>query len=116
MLGPLVWRLRAVTFLLLTFATAAFAKLDYGRDVRPILAENCFHCHGQDGSKRMAGLRLDTVEGATALRNGKAALVPGQPQESGIYLRITTAQKALRMPPAHSNRTLTEAQIATLRQ
>ena len=116
MIGPLLRRLRTVTCLLVTFATAAFAKLEYGRDVRPILAENCFHCHGQDSSKRMAGLRLDTVAGATALRNGKAALVPGKPQESGIYLRITAEQKALRMPPVHSNRTLTEVQIATLKQ
>jgi hypothetical protein len=51
--------------------------IDYGRDVRPILSENCFHCHGQDSNKRMAGLRLDNFEGATAVRGKRAALVPG---------------------------------------
>ncbi len=113
------WRWVARTCVLLQFlcaVAAAAGKLEYGRDVRPILAENCFHCHGQDSSKRMAGLRLDTPDGATALRNGKAALVPGKPEASAIYQRITAEQKALRMPPVHSNRTLTPAQIAILRQ
>ena len=87
-------------------------KLDYGRDIRPILSENCFHCHGQDSPKRMANLRLDTFEGATA----KAALVPGKPDSSGLYQRITAEDKNRRMPPASSNRSLTPAQVATLKR
>lgn len=90
-------------------------KLDYGRDVRPILSENCFHCHGQDSKKRMAGLRLDTFEGATEPRAGKRALVPGQPEASELFLRITAQHPARRMPPASSNRALTPEQIATLK-
>ena len=64
-------------------------RLNYGRDVRPILSENCFLCHGQDTKKRMAGLRLDSFEDATADRGGHAALVPGKPEASLIYQRIT---------------------------
>ena len=89
---------------------------DYGRDVRPILSENCFPCHGQDSKKRMAGLRLDSYEGATADRGGHSALAPGKPESSAIYQRITAEQAAKRMPPAYSNHTLTKEQVATLRQ
>ncbi len=90
------------------------APLNYDRDVRPILSENCFYCHGQDPKKRMAGLRLDSAEGAMADRHGHAAVVPGKPEESLMYQRITAEQVARRMPPAYSNRKLTAAQIATL--
>ena len=90
------------------------APLNYDRDVRPILSENCFYCHGQDPKKRMAGLRLDSAEGAMADRHGHAAVVPGKPEESLMYQRITAEQVARRMPPAYSNRKLTAEQIATL--
>ncbi len=91
-------------------------KVDFGRDVRPILSENCYHCHGQDGKKRMAGLRLDTPEGATVERGGRSALVPGQSAASGIYQRITAEQPARRMPPVSSNRKLTSEQIDILKR
>ena len=91
-------------------------RLDYGRDVRPILSENCFHCHGQDGKKRMASLRLDSVEGATADHRGRAALVPGKPEASGIYQRTAIEQGARKMPPAYSNRTLTGEHVAILKR
>ena len=100
----------ALPILLLVFA--ADARLDYGRDVRPILSENCFHCHGQDSQKRMANLRLDTYEGATA----KHALVPGKPEASAIYQRITSENKGLHMPPLSSNRRLTAEQVGKLKQ
>jgi len=83
-------------------------RLDYGRDVRPILSENCFHCHGQDGKKRMAGLRLDTA--------GHKAVVPGKPAESPLFRRITEQRAGLRMPPASSNRHLTDEQVSVLRR
>src|SRR5579864_7682257 len=92
------------------------ASLDYDRDIRPILSENCFLCHGQDSKKRMAGLRLDSFEGATADRGGHAPLVPGKPEASAIYQRISAEQADRRMPPAFSNRSLTTDQIATLRR
>ena len=60
-------RLLGALLLVAGQAQAQKAAPDYGRDVRPILSENCFQCHGQDGKKRMAGLRLDSFEGATAI-------------------------------------------------
>ena len=90
------------------------ASLVYDRDVRPILSENCFPCHGQDSKKRMAGLRLDSFEGATADRGGHAALVPGKLDLSAMYQKITAKDKARRMPPVFSNRTLSADQIAIL--
>src|SRR6187402_1058768 len=81
-------------------AMAQEKRLDYGRDVRPILSENCFHCHGQDSKKRMAGLRLD---------------VPGN-AGARVVQRITAENAALRMPPAASNRKLDAAQVAILKR
>jgi hypothetical protein len=98
----------------LALAAQSTAPLNYDRDVRPILSENCFPCHGQDGRKRMAGLRLDSFEGATADRGGKVALSPGRPESSEIYKRITAPDKSRRMPPTFSNRTLNAEQIATI--
>ncbi len=97
-------------------AAGAEKTLDYGRDVRPILSENCFPCHGQDSKKRMVGLRLDTPEGATADRGGRSAVVPGEPEASLLYQRISADQPAKRMPPPFSNRTLHADQIATLKR
>ena len=105
----------ALTFLAALVAAAA-PRLDYGRDIRPILSENCFHCHGQDSQQRMANLRLDSFEGATASHSGRVALTPGQPDSSGLYQRITSDQKARHMPPASSNRSLTAEQIAILKR
>lgn len=90
--------------------------LNYDRDVRPILSENCFQCHGQDSKKRMAGLRLDSFETATADRHGHAALVPGKPEESLIYQRITAEPRSRRMPPEYANKNLTPDQIALLKR
>ena len=107
------------TIISLVLSSAAIAadkvQLNFGRDVRPILSENCFPCHGQDTKKRMAGLRLDSFEGATADRRGHSAVVPGKPEASLLYQRITAAP-ARRMPPAYSNHTLTPEQIATLKR
>jgi Protein of unknown function (DUF1553)/Protein of unknown function (DUF1549)/Concanavalin A-like lectin/glucanases superfamily/Planctomycete cytochrome C len=98
-------------------SAAETAMLNYDRDVRPILSENCFPCHGQDSKKRMAGLRLDSFEGATADRGGgRVALSPGKPGSSEIYKRITNPDKSRRMPPAFSNRTLTPSQVAILKR
>ena len=109
--------LNRLALAMLSFSLAAAApRLDYGRDIRPILSENCFHCHGQDSQKRMANLRLDTFAGATANHGRTIALLPGQPESSALYQRITSDQKARRMPPVSSNRSLTPAQIAILKR
>ena len=80
--------------------------LDFSRDIRPILAENCFFCHGQDGQKREADLRLD--DRAAALAAG--AIVPGDPGASTALERIHSSDPDLQMPPPDSNRKLSQEQ------
>lgn len=95
--------------------TAKVPLVDFDHDVRPILSENCFTCHGFDGNKRMAGLRLDREEGAyQKLDSGGIAVVPRDVTHSALAARVI-ATDALQMPPVSSNKTLTKAQIATLR-
>lgn len=76
----------------------------YGRDIRPILSDRCFHCHGPDPNTREAGLRLDRRDDALAARRDGAAIVPGQPAASALLARITCADDADRMPPPSSGR------------
>jgi len=90
--------------------------LSFNLDVRPILAENCFHCHGQDANKRKADLRLDKAAGAYADLGGYAAVVSGDPDGSELYRRVTNPDPDEVMPPPDSNRSLTDAQRETLRQ
>ena len=89
--------------------------VDFDRQVRPILAKNCFICHGPDEKHREAGLRLDIREGATrSLDDGKRAIVPGSLKNSELIQRITTLDKDERMPPGRANRSLAPAQIELL--
>ena len=91
------------------------AAVDFQRDVRPILADNCFSCHGPDESTRQARLRLDTQEGAFGARPRGAAVVPGDAGASLLHQRITQADDRLRMPPpALSNKTLSGGQVDVL--
>ena len=98
--------------IMISFSPFAAAPLradnavDFNRDIRPILSENCFYCHGQDGAKRKAGLRLDVRE--TALEAG--AIVPKDLAGSELVKRIHSSDPKTLMPPAKSNRRLTAAQ------
>src|SRR5687768_12759657 len=96
--------------------SASAAPLQFNRDVRPILSENCFHCHGQDEARREAKLRLDVRESAVKARDGIAAIVPGNPAESELVRRITAKEPTDIMPPPESHRTLTVTQIEMLRR
>ena len=93
-------------------AGKAPAKLEYNRDIRPILAENCFTCHGPDSASRKADLRLDRREAAV----DSGALVPGKPAESGVIERIVTAKKSELMPPPVTKKVLTDAQKDLLKK
>ncbi|MFO0845071.1 MAG: PSD1 and planctomycete cytochrome C domain-containing protein [Gemmataceae bacterium] len=87
-------------------------QLDYNRDVRPILRDACFACHGPDAKQRKADLRLDQRD--AAVRHG--ALVPGKSGESEVYQRLVTDEKAKRMPPAKFGKSLSPDQVATLKR
>lgn len=89
-----------------SIAAADAAKLDYNRDIRPILSENCFYCHGQDGNKRQADLRLDVREAAIA----GGVVTPGDPAASSLLARIRSEDPAELMPPPKSNRRLSPEQ------
>jgi hypothetical protein len=95
-----------------TLASAAQAqtKIEYNRDVRPILAENCFACHGPDSASRKAGLRLDQREVAIK----KKAFIPGSPKESELVKRITSSDVEVMMPPPKAHKKLKQAQKKTL--
>ncbi|MCG8583459.1 MAG: PSD1 and planctomycete cytochrome C domain-containing protein [Pirellulales bacterium] len=101
-----------------TASAVAEDKVRFNRDVRPILSNNCFECHGFDAKARAAELRLDTREGATAeLESGEgSAVVPGKPAESVLLARITSHDVDEKMPPADSGKKLTAVQIETLKK
>jgi hypothetical protein len=90
---------------------SAAAKVDFNREIRPLLSDNCFACHGPDTQKMKGGLRLDLREAALKpAKSGKVALVPGKPQDSELVKRIFTADGDDLMPPAESHKSLTPAQ------
>jgi mono/diheme cytochrome c family protein len=91
--------------------------VDFTRDVRPLLSQHCFACHGPDAGSREAGLRLDRADAACAeLDSGTFAVVPGKPEASELIARITTDDADLRMPPATSGHTLSTEEIEVLRR
>jgi mono/diheme cytochrome c family protein len=91
-------------------------KLGFNSDVRPILAENCFACHGPDPGSRKAGLRLDTKEGFFADRGDGPTIVAGKPLQSPLYQRIASKDPDEIMPPPDSHKSLKPAQIALIRR
>ena len=92
-----------------------FAGVDFQREVRPLLSDNCFQCHGPDAGTRMAGLRLDRKDSAFETRAHGAVIVPGKPAESLLFQRISATDAARRMPPESSHKSLTAAQVAKLK-
>lgn len=103
--GTIVWL--PLLFLVPTMAPAEEARLavvQFNRDVRPILAKNCFACHGPDANQRQAGLRLDSFEGATVVRDGSRAIVPGDLGKSALWQRVISADADEVMPPPSSNK------------
>ncbi len=91
-------------------------EIEFNRDVRPILAANCFECHGFDVKTRKADMRLDTPEGAYAEHDGAIAVKPGDLAGSELWSRITSADAEVLMPPPESKKTLTDAEKDTLRR
>ena len=100
----------SVFLLLLIGGKLVSAPLDFTRDVRPILSENCFHCHGFDAKARKADLRLDDEESA------KKFIQPGKSGESELMARLRSEDPDDKMPPPDSHRVLTKQQIETVAQ
>ena len=100
-----------VAALVVAPAALAQAKYEYNRDIRPILAENCFACHGPDSAARKAELRLDRREDAIA----SGAIVPGKPGESPLVERLDLEDPVKRMPPEKSHKKLKAEQKAILK-
>ena len=89
-------------------AAAGEPALGFNRDIRPILADKCFACHGFDAKHRKAGLRLDTAEGGLgATDSGAVAIKPGDLDGSEVWRRINSDDPGERMPPPKSHKTLT---------
>src|ERR1700680_4084246 len=93
------------------------APVSFNRDIRPIMSDTCFRCHGPDKSSRMAGLRLDMrQEALKPTKSGITPIVPGSPDRSAIIERIFADKPARIMPPAYAHKVLTQAQKDTIRR
>ncbi len=93
------------------------AAVSFNRDIRPIMSDTCFRCHGPDKSSRMAGMRLDIREEALKpTKSGVTPIVPGKPEASAIVERVFAASAAKLMPPKYSHKELTGQQKETIKQ
>src|SRR5438046_2229552 len=97
-------------------AETAPAKIEFNRDVRPILSDKCFKCHGPDTRSRKAKLRLDLRDDALAEHDSGRPIVPGKAEQSEVVRRIETNDEDDVMPPKKSNLHLSKNEIAVLRQ
>ena len=110
-------RLLALTFILTGIGNAISEPLEFNRDIRPILSENCFACHGFDEKERKGDLRLDVPEGAFAKNeDGVAAIVPGNAEQSLAWQRMLTGDPDEIMPPPESHKKLDAEDKAILKQ
>ncbi len=107
-----------VFFLGVVFGASAAdeGKVDFQRQIRPILSDACFQCHGPDANARMAGLRLDLKETAFESRTSGVLIAPGDSNNSLIYQRITDEDASRRMPPRYSHKELDSDQIDLIRR
>src|SRR5882757_9130608 len=100
----------AIAFALSVVAIRA-ETVDFNRQILPILSDACFRCHGPDGEKRKAKLRLDEHEGLFRTRDGITVVAPGKPADSELILRITSSDSEEVMPPPEATRRLTKNEI-----
>ncbi|HUS07717.1 MAG TPA: DUF1549 domain-containing protein, partial [Bryobacteraceae bacterium] len=108
----------AVLLLLAQDSAAQVPSVEFNRDVRPILSDKCFTCHGPDPANRKTKLRFDIEKDAKIdLSRGRASIVPGDPEKSELYRRISSADASLRMPPAYAgHERLKDSEIEVIRQ
>jgi hypothetical protein len=113
--ASVVWFFNTVKTASVTPAQTAVKPVDFNRDIRPILSDTCFKCHGPDEKQRMANLRLDDTEGLFVDRGGYRIIVPGNAAQSKLYQKISSKDESFIMPPADSGRTLTPKQIELIK-
>ena len=97
-------------------AAPAPDAVDYNRQIRPLLSNHCFACHGPDEKVRQAGLRLDSTEGLFLDRDGYKIVTPGDPESSRLFQRISAKHEAARMPPPGFDRKLNQNQVDLIRR
>jgi cytochrome c553 len=115
--GAFLLTLTAMVLVARAEAPAGAAKIEFNRDIRPILSDACFHCHGPDKNTRESGLRLDVREEALKEGDlGERAIVPGKPEESDLVRRIFAEDEDEQMPPPEAHKVLSAAQKETLKQ
>lgn len=96
---------------------ASNGRVAFNQDIRPILADACFHCHGPDPGTRKAGLRLDTEAGFFTAKEGEQpTVIKGQPEKSSLYQRLLSTDEDEIMPPPESHKELKPAEIAKIKQ
>ncbi|MCH2026634.1 MAG: PSD1 and planctomycete cytochrome C domain-containing protein, partial [Verrucomicrobiales bacterium] len=103
-------------FAVLANAEFSWAEINFNRDIKPILSENCYFCHGPDQNKRKAKLRLDNFKDATASHDGVSAIVPNDPDKSELIYRIFSDDPDEVMPPPEAKLNITKAQKDTLKK
>lgn len=110
--------MKRLSWILLATAALHAQPVEFNRDIRPILSDRCFACHGPDAGNRKSPLRLDSeTEAKKDLGRGRFGVVPGDPAKSGIFQRITSTNSALRMPPQYAGHAaLPAADIATVKR
>src|SRR5262245_6161420 len=95
----------------LTPLASTAEPVTFNRDIRPILAENCFACHGPDRNQRKANLRLDNDSDAFTDRDGTRVIVPGKPEASELFRKLVTTDAKKRMPPPKFEKQLSLHQV-----
>jgi hypothetical protein len=109
----------AVVFMSVTLLPAQDSgsqPVEFNRDIRPILSDKCYTCHGPDRARRLTKLRFDVEADAKQDLGGRFAIAPGDPSNSEMIRRITAVDPAKRMPPVASGRTLTAREIDSIRK
>ena len=110
-------RLTTISFIALLIAARAGAdEVDFARDIRPILSDACYHCHGPDENTREAELRLDTKDGLFRAADGVTVIIPSKPKQSELIVRLISDDEDERMPPPDAKRQLTAREIDLLKR
>jgi hypothetical protein len=114
--ASVAWLFNTTKTAAVTPPQAAVKRVDFNRDIRPILSDTCFKCHGPDEKQRIANLRLDDTEGLFTDRGGYRIIVPGRAEQSKLYQKISSKDESILMPPTYSGRSLTPRQIELFKE